>query len=180
MKYQLPPTPSEPFQLADLPPPPRGHRFEIVDGSLRIGPGAGGRHQQVRNRILTALRASCPANLTVVADPVDLVLAPDRVFSPDLVVLPAGAATAPVRDRPTLVVEVCPPETPMFAHLVKLPAYAEAGIPAYWVVDLDRRTVTVYERGPGPAYVEAGLVEGSPLDVNLPFPVTVTNWTVEN
>jgi Uma2 family endonuclease len=46
---------------------------------------------------------------------------------------------------PDLVVEVLSPGTSRLDKQVKMPIYREAGIPEYWLVDPESRTVVIYQ-----------------------------------
>ncbi len=71
---------------------------------------------------------------------------------PDIAVVPYGRLIAHA-DRAFLVVEVA--ETSLRKDLhIKAPLYAEAGIPAYWVVDRPNAVVHVLTRPAGGRYTE--------------------------
>ena len=48
-----------------------------------------------------------------------------------------------IMGTPALVVEIASPSTAVLDRTEKRIAYAEAGIPAYWLVDSDAETITV-------------------------------------
>jgi Uma2 family endonuclease len=56
----------------------------------------------------------------------------------------AGRITEPYWEGADLVMEVVSPGTRRTDCLIKLREYAEAGVPEYWLVDPEDRSVTVY------------------------------------
>ena len=69
------------------------------------------------------------------------------VFQPDIFVV-MNAHFDRVQENkvigaPDLVVEVSSPGTVAFDRLTKYDTYERAGVPEYWIVNLDRRTVEI-------------------------------------
>jgi Uma2 family endonuclease len=158
--------------------PDDGWRHELVDGALVMTPTPRWRHQSANVRLLVALDAACPDDLRVVMAPFYVVLAPDTVVQPDLLVAPRAAITeTELQGAPLLAVEVLSPSTPHIDLGLKRRRYAAAGCPAYWVVDPGTAgvepsmTAFVLEDG---EYVEAAACRGDePLTVASPYPVRV-------
>ena len=71
--------------------------------------------------------------------------------------LPLGQAS---QRPPDLLVELLSPRTRNYDLVVKKDAYVAAGVPWYWVVDLQAREVRVYALRDG-AYVEAAILRAS-------------------
>ena len=86
------------------------------------------------------------------------------------------AATDKTVVRPTaLVVEIASPSTAQYDRNREKAAYAEFGIPAYWIVDPgpDRPSITEY-RLAGAEYCEIGTAAGpDPFVAEAPFPVQI-------
>ena len=57
------------------------------------------------------------------------------MFQPDVVVL--------LKEHHSLVIEVASPNTALYDRLVKYDTYARAGVPEYWIVNLETSTVEV-------------------------------------
>jgi len=118
-------------------------RSELVDGVLVVTPSATPDHQTVAFELGVQLRSALkPRGLGIVLD-VDVVLAagfPPLVRRPDLVVVSremqrrANRFTA--RDI-LLAVEVVSPGSRHIDRMHKFAEYAEAGIPHYWIVDIE-------------------------------------------
>jgi Uma2 family endonuclease len=156
--------------------PDDGHRYEIIDGSLYVSPSPSRPHQIAAGRIVRLLADAAPDHLEVVAT-VDVEM--DRsVLEPDVVVLPAELAYrtgGPLTPADVLlVVEVVSPSSRRMDRLVTPAVLAEAGVPAYWRVELEgvgTPSVTVYELA-GVAYREVTTVAaGSVAVVATPFRV---------
>ena len=156
--------------------PDGGHRYEIIDRSLYVSPSPSRPHQIAAGRIVRLLADAAPDHLEVVAT-VDVEM--DRsVLEPDVVVLPAEPAYrtgGPLTPADVLLaVEVVSPSSRRMDRLVTPAVLAEAGVPAYWRVELEgvgTPSVTVYELA-GVAYREVTTVAaGSVAVVATPFRV---------
>ena len=156
-------------------------RYELQEGVLVVAPRPGNHHQEATAELLVRLRRAMPADWTAVTEP-DVVVseqAPPTVRIPDLVV-----ARRPLPDRllratdVALVVEIISPGSRNVDLHLKPYEYAEAGIPQYWVVDLDppASTLTEFTLGaPGEGYVEQPAVSGAlRATVDLDGPVELT------
>jgi Uma2 family endonuclease len=164
-----------PFTVAELDRMPSdGHRYELLDGVLVVGPRPTTVHQAVAGRLVAVLDRARPDGLCIVLEPA-VQLDSVTELSPDLVVVhleDVGDAkfTAP----PLLVVEVRSPSTALIDLNRKKAAYEKFGVPAYWVVDPEptRPELTVFELRDGGYALEA--TSTRPLTVAYPFTVTVT------
>lgn len=66
-----------------------------------------------------------------------------------------------IEGAPTLAIEVLSPSTALLDRGRKLALYAEHGVPHYWIVDPEQRSVEAYTLT-GAAYAPAGHVTGEP------------------
>jgi Uma2 family endonuclease len=156
--------------------PDDGHRYEIIDGSLYVSPSPSRAHQIAAGRVRDVLLAAAPADVEVVGT-VDIEL--DRsVFEPDVVVLPAdlayrtGGPLKPV--EVLLAVEVVSPSSQRMDRLLKPAVLADAGVPAYWRVELegpDAPAVVVHELAEGVHREVRTVRAGETAVVDVPFPV---------
>ena len=84
----------------------------------------------------------------VLSSPVDVELAPNVIVQPDVVVVLNEGSEKIQESRiigtPDLVVEVASPSTRGFDRRLKQDAYARAGVPEYWIVNLQESVVEVY------------------------------------
>jgi len=133
--------------VAELPPE---SRYELHEGVLLdMSPSATGFHQAILGNLYTLFRAFIQAhNLgKVFMAPLDVVLAPNEVVQPDLLVLlgdPHMRITGVVHQLPSLVVEIISPNNERRDRVEKRDLYAAFGIPEYWIVDPAKQSIEVY------------------------------------
>jgi Uma2 family endonuclease len=125
------------------------YRSELQEGNLVMSPSPAPDHMIAMVRLLVQLDEELPSGLLVIPDiDVDLELAPRGkpgfVRRPDLVVVRQSAVSRVRRDGGILrardvlvVVEIVSPGSHRTDHVIKRGEYADAGIPHYWIVDLD-------------------------------------------
>ncbi|MBI1723138.1 MAG: Uma2 family endonuclease [Gemmatimonadetes bacterium] len=127
--------------------PDDGNRYEVVDGELLVTPAPRRLHQYAVIHLAAALLDYVRgADIGVVlTSPADIELDPHGMVQPDVFVegLVGGR---PARDWNTgapllLVVEVVSPSTARADRTIKRRRYQRAGIPEYWIVDPDARTI---------------------------------------
>ena len=158
--------------------PDDGWRHELVDGALVMTPAPRWRHQSAVGRLFVALDAACPSDLRVVVAPFSVVLGPDTVVQPDLLVATRSAITeTELAGAPLLVGEVLSPSTTHIDLGLKRARYEAAGCPSYWVVVPGSPTlapsVRVWDLQDG-RYAEVGSAAGdSPLELSSPYPIRV-------
>lgn len=127
--------------------PDDGNRYELVSGELLVTPAPRGLHQVA---VLVLLRRLDPwlrgtGVGHVLPSPADLSLGEDELLQPDLFVY-RTMNDRPLRDWSDitallLTVEVLSPSTARYDRTLKRLRYQRAGIPEYWIVDLDARLV---------------------------------------
>jgi Uma2 family endonuclease len=125
-------------------------------------------------RLLILLREACPPDLLVMTAPLDVVLGPDTVVEPDVLVAPRTAFTdRDLPGPPLLAVEVLSPTTRHLDLHLKRARYESAGCPSYWVFDPDVPALTIWELDGG-RYGDPLHVEGdATVHLDRPFSVTV-------
>jgi Uma2 family endonuclease len=128
--------------------PDDGNRYEVIDGELFVTPAPSVPHQRTV-RELTLLIAPYVRDHgvgEVIFAPADAVVyGPRKFVQPDLFVMPLLDGT-PVRawsevGRLILAVEVLSPSTSRVDRGKKLELYRDKGVPEYWIVDTDARTI---------------------------------------
>jgi Uma2 family endonuclease len=181
----LPGPPVRPLTVAEyaaLPEDDEVH-YELEEGLLVVSPSPVLRHQQCIYRLAFQLDPQLPQESTFTVDTdVDLRLVepkrPGFVRRPDLAVITADAA-ARVNDEGgllrasdvLLVVEVISPGTRRRDTMTKHDEYADAGIPHYWIIDLEgRTTLTACHQAGEFGYADAPPVTGV-FTTDEPFPV---------
>lgn len=169
--------------------PEDGKRYEILEGVLYVSPAPTFDHQFSVVELLAELRSFVrPRGLgLVLTAPFDVRLPNvSNPVQPDVVFFRSGNEPRS-GDRyflgvPDLIVEVLSPGSSRFDRGVKLEAYEKAGVPEYWLVDVEKRAITVhaldaprrrYRRfgrfGEGEA-VRSALLEGFETAVTPLFP----------
>ncbi len=121
-------------------------RHELLDGGYVVSPPPRYRHQRAVMDLFMLLRPALDDRPDLVLFPVlgDIVVGPRSVVQPDLFVVPRPvSASAHWRDiaLPVLIVEVLSPGTAARDRGIKRQLYQKAGVPEYWIVDLDSRMV---------------------------------------
>ncbi len=129
--------------------PDDGQHYEIVNGVLYMAPAPNRWHQRTVLKIATRLEALIDQQKLgeVYTGPFDVRLRENTVVQPDvLVVLNAHLdrlTESGVIGAPDLVIEVASPATATYDRREKYDAYAQAGVPEYWLVDPATHTVEV-------------------------------------
>lgn len=127
--------------------PDDGNRYELIDGDLVVTPAPRYVHQVAILELIRLLdpwlRTSGAARLLM--SPADIALGEDALLQPDLFVY-ATSSDKPLRDWSDiasllLVVDVLSPSTARRDRQLKRRRYQRAGVPEYWVVDLDARLI---------------------------------------
>lgn len=139
-------------------------RLECSEGVLVLNPSPRLGHQVATVRLAQLLQAQLPEWL--VAPDVDVLLreVPLTIRTPDLVVVrPELLADDPPRLQPRdvlLAVEIISPGSRRTDRITKRSEYAEAGIPIYWVVDLEHREITCHRQPEGEEYGSSDIFGG--------------------
>ena len=166
---------SRPLTYDDLAAfPDDGHRYELIDGTLIVSPSPRPLHQRAVLNLAIALQRACPPELEVFVARLDVVLADDTVLEPDVLVARRADLTEQnLPAAPMLAVEVLSPSTRRVDLLLKRSRLAEAGCPAYWVIDPDVPRLIAWELVGG-QYDEAADVScDEAFTATVPFAVTV-------
>ncbi|HEU0089825.1 MAG TPA: Uma2 family endonuclease [Pseudonocardiaceae bacterium] len=161
------------------------YRSELQEGNLVMSPSPVPDHMIVMRNLLIRLDEQLPPDLQVIPDiDVDLELTPRGkpgfVRRPDLVVVHQTAVERVRHDGGMLracevlvIVEIVSPGSQRTDHVIKRGEYADAGIPHYWIVDLDGPvTLTACHLAGEFGYQDAGPVPGR-FSTTEPFPVSL-------
>uniref|UniRef100_UPI003F491A33 Uma2 family endonuclease n=1 Tax=Saccharothrix espanaensis TaxID=103731 RepID=UPI003F491A33 len=152
--------------------PEPGHRIELHDGRIVVSAAPALGHQRVADRLCRLLDDIVTASGMEAVTAVGVRVAPRVGYIPDVVVvtelLPADTTVVDV-GLVALVVEVVSPSTTRTDRLTKPSAYAAAGVPEYWRVEIgDEPVIYCYRLDQG-AYVEtATLTSGDHHLVDVP------------
>jgi Uma2 family endonuclease len=140
------------WTAADLEDMPEdGCRYEVLEGELFVTPAPVFEHRAVTGHLVAVLGAYCRAHLIGVVVVPGVVRWGSNELQPDVAVaaLPRPSADRGEGDAPILVIEIHSPSTHLRDRGVKRTTYMSLGIPEYWQVNLQERTVLVtrQERG---------------------------------
>jgi len=162
------------WTVADLDQlPDDGLRYELLDGTLLVGPAPTRRHQRAVLELGAQLRTACPPSMEVLIAPLDW--RPDHRTSlqPDVLLLADRDLESPAEDSMILAVEVLSPSTRRKDAVYKRSKYEDSGVPHYWIVDPDAPSIIALELVDG-HYVTVGEAIGDGrVSVEKPFPVTI-------
>ena len=160
-------------------------RYELQEGKIVRSPSPVPEHQLCSDELRYHLRDQVPAHLRVVsAVDVDLQLVPaDRpgfVRIPDLVVVTRAGLDRRRREggllrasEVVLAVEIISDGSVRTDRTIKHGEYADAGIPHYWIVEIDERpTLTACHQAREFGYADAPAVTGV-FTADVPFPVRI-------
>ena len=162
-----------PWTIDDLPErPDDGRRYEIVDGQLVVSPPASDMHDELGSELRDVLRAAAPPGWRVRTTPALLMGTDFRV--PDIGVFRDVPVGRRQRGRPAdqwmLAVEIVSPTSRKTDRFFKPVEYAQAGIPAYWRVELEPEPLLVVHRLAGDRYEVVQELTGRGV-VEVPFRV---------
>ena len=161
--------------------PDDGTRYEVLNGTLARCPSPNFFHQRASARLFNALYSFVEAHGLgiVLSAPFDVIFGRHDILVPDLVFVSEGrmdilerrGATA----APDLVVEILSPSTRTRDLTAKRDLYERYRVPAYWIVDPEDATVTVYRLVEGRYAEPETLGEGDTVTPGLlpGFEVTV-------
>jgi Uma2 family endonuclease len=132
--------------------PDDGNRYEVVDGELLVTPSPSYNHQDVVGELFALVREFCRAAGAghALVSPADIEFDPDTLVQPDVFVVPTSAGRPKSwADVHTLLlaVEVLSPSTARADRTVKRGRYQRAGVPDYWIVDVDARLIERWRPG---------------------------------
>jgi Uma2 family endonuclease len=147
--------------------PDDGRRYELHWGELSVTPSPGTRHQgaiiALGSQLYEYVRTRGLGKVFVA--PTDCILSNVTVVQPDVFYI-ANDRLSIISERgiegaPTLVIEILSPSTAHLDRGRKMKLYAEHGVPYYWIVDPESRSVEAYGLT-GPTFTLAGRVIEEP------------------
>ena len=128
--------------------PDDGNRYECIDGELLVTPAPRWRHQDVVGAMYRHLYAWLQQEPVgkVTFSPADIEIVPDTLVQPDVFVVPRESSGVLPREwhevrTLLLAVEVLSPSTARYDRVTKRRFFARAGVPEYWIVDVDARVI---------------------------------------
>lgn len=123
-------------------------QWELIDGiPYAMSPAPVPQHQHVAGNLHAELRAALKKGgcSCKVYQPIDYKLSDDTVFNPDLSIVCQPITKKFLDFPPQLVVEILSESTQIKDRNVKYPRYEAEGVPWYLMVDIDKRSIEVYQ-----------------------------------
>jgi Uma2 family endonuclease len=151
--------------------PDDGNKYELVHGELFVTPAPAPSHETVTARLARALEAYVVEHdLGYVFRPRAVIEHEGSEVEPDLQVRKMPAANTPwdAWPVPILVVEILSPSTRRRDREQKRRFYLEVGVPDYWIVDPEARTITSV-RGARYDIVASDSIAWAPAGVAAPL-----------
>ena len=126
--------------------PDDGNRYEVIDGVLELmSPGPTTSHQSILVELIDVLRQSCKSDYLIYFAPLDVILSDTNVVQPDAIMIHRSrkhiVTSRGVEGPPDLAVEVLSPSSRKRDRLKKRAVYEKHGVPEYWIVDPEARTL---------------------------------------
>jgi Uma2 family endonuclease len=135
--------------------PPDGNRYEVIDGVLYMSTAPSFFHQWIVRQLLLLLHEQVDraGRGTTIMAPIGVFMPGCDPVQPDLLVVSAAdrgiIRGGRIEGVPALLVEVQSPSSVGYDDRVKRQAYARAGVPEYWIVNLVDRQIEIHQ-DPGP------------------------------
>lgn len=124
-------------------------KWELIDGiAYAMSPAPFPAHQRVASEINTELtfalrKSNCKS--CRVYHPIDYKISEDTVLEPDILIVCGEIKKKFLDFPPALVVEILSPSTALKDRHTKYELYQQQGVKYYLIVDVDKKTVEVYE-----------------------------------
>jgi Uma2 family endonuclease len=160
--------------------PEDGNRYETVYGELLVTPAPSAWHQEVIDRLRAELRLFLSRNPVghLFSAPADISWGSDTLVQPDLFVVDVEEARTFDWSRMQtllLAIEVLSPSTARYDRFTKRRLYQEVGVPAYWLVDPDRKLIEVWTHEATVPNIERERLIWEPLKCPQCFELAVSN-----
>ena len=146
---------------------PEDRRWELFDGEAFMVPSPDVEHQRILGRLYKQVvdYLELTGGGDVFMAPLDVVLSEHNTYQPDLIFV-ADADASVITDKhirgvPTWVVEII--SDPVRDLRDKREIYMRFGIPEYWALDPQMRSVTVFRPGAEPVTTSAAQLSPSVL-----------------
>ena len=165
--------------------PDDGLRHEVIDGVHLVTPAPRLLHQRAVFALMRRLHSYLAErrDAEVLHSPADIEFDELTLVQPDVFVIPYEAGRRPEQweDVQTLLlaVEVLSPSTARFDRGLKRRRYQRAGIPEYWVVDLDARVVERWRPGDERPEVLDATLAWQPMPTEPPLTIDLPAYFVE-
>lgn len=146
--------------------PDDGHRYEIIDGVMEMmSPGPNPSHQSICRELMHIMLETCKTNYIIFTSPIDVILSQTNVVQPDILMIHRSrshiVSKRGIEGPPDLVVEILSPGSRRRDKRLKMRAYETHGVPEYWIVDPEARTLEQYALSSDGGYDLCDVFEGN-------------------
>jgi Uma2 family endonuclease len=169
--------------------PDDGKRYECIDGVLVVTPSPRTPHQRVVTELLATLHfyARRVGGYEAFSSPSDIELDPRTLVQPDVFVVPfvngRRFRTWPEIPLPALVIEVLSPSTARVDRGRKRQRFQRAGVPEFWIVDVDAALVERWRPTDERPEVVSGPITWQPPGAAEPYtfdlPACLAEWDAD-
>ena len=158
--------------------PDDGNRYEVVYGELMVSPAPRAWHQVLVQRLSLALGKYLEKEPvgSLFNAPADISWGEDVLVQPDVFVVQLEEARTlswSAMRTLLLVAEVLSPSTARSNRFLKRLRYREAGVPVYWVVDGEERSVEIWTPADDFPMIEKERLVWHPEVARDPFTLTL-------
>jgi Uma2 family endonuclease len=149
-------------------------RFELIEGEIIVTPSPSLMHQIIVHRLDVLLdRAVVETGLgLVIGAPFDVYLDERNVPQPDLMVVLWDRAqvleSARIASAPSLAVEIISPSSATKDRVTKRNLYARHGVPEYWLVDPEAKTITIFSNPQDDHYQSEAVASATAVSATIP------------
>jgi len=149
-------------------------RMELIEGEIVVTPSPTPFHQLVVSRLVAVLVGAITDSGLGVAlpAPLDVFFERHSILQPDLVVLVGDRAEmferGTIDGPPSLVMEVLSPSTQGRDRGIKRNLYARHGVPEYWIVDVELKSVTIFSDPTNDRYESALTTQDVATSITIP------------
>jgi Uma2 family endonuclease len=164
-------------------------RYEVIRGDLFVTPAPGTSHQRAIVELVVRLHSYLTTHRLgeALAAPFEVQFAADSAVQPDVIALLDRDKPRLTRKRlygsppPALVIEIVSHSSRRTDRLQKRQLYQDAGVPEYWIVDVDQRQVERWQLGNNRAEIVTGRLVWQPdpalhpLEIDLPALFDIIN-----
>jgi Uma2 family endonuclease len=146
-------------------------RWELIRGEWFDMPSEGYAHMDVRGALsqLFSAKLGYPSPSRVNSEG-SIFLSEDTELRPDLVIYRADVGTNQMTGRDIFLVAEIMSSSHHRDRMLKLPVYAEAGVPELWLIDLDAGEITVLREPDARGYSSERVVDAGTEISPLAFP----------
>lgn len=155
--------------------PDDGKQYELICGEVHLTPAPNTWHQLASENLSNSLGNFVREKKLgrIAYAPIDVKLSEETALEPDLIFV-SNARAGIIQDNfiagaPDQVVEILSLSTAAHDRATKLPIYAESGVPEYWLIDPQARTVEVLKLQ-GKKYLVESSLAGEQVLTSTLFP----------